>query len=271
VKITIVGMGTIGSKLAIYLLSKGIEVCCITTRMPDEVKERLWSMFIKRNPETTVDKSMIQISNSYSIAIGSDLIIDASAESYEVKESVYSSINQNVSGSTVIATTTSSLSIEKLSLVARPSVLMGLHFFNPPDKMKLVEVTYSKENKRIVDSLLDVLQQLLVDKQFIVMPMVQGYICNRILFVYLNASFNYHLATDISFSDIDTAMELGTNVPMGPFKLSDYIGNDITLSILDQFYKELNEDQYKPSPLIEEVVGSGKLGRKVMRGFYEYE
>jgi 3-hydroxyacyl-CoA dehydrogenase len=75
---------------------------------------------IKRNPETTVDKSMIQVSNSYSIAIGSDLIIDASAESYEVKESVYCSINENVSGNTVIATTTSSLNIEKLSTVARP-------------------------------------------------------------------------------------------------------------------------------------------------------
>lgn len=270
-KMSIIGIGTIGSKLAIYLMSMGIQVCCITTKDSNVVKERLWNLIKKRNLDLAFDKEVIQVSNNYSIAHGSDLIIDATAENYDIKETVYRRIKEQVEGKPMIATTTSSLNIEKLSDMAKPLKLMGLHFFNPPDKMKLVEVSYQEESKDIAELIVSKLKNLCTDKQFIIMPLVQGYICNRILFVYLNAAFNYHLSTGISFSDIDMAMEMGTNVPMGPFRLSDYIGNDISLSILEQFYSELEDEQYRPSLLIKQIVSNGKLGRKVKEGFYKYE
>ena len=136
--------------------------------------------------------------------------------------------------------------------------------------MRLLEINLPAKPTIDIDGFVHNIQQIMNDKEFVFIPRIQGYICNRLLFIYINAAFNYHQSTGISISDIDKAMELGTNVPMGPFRLSDYIGNDVTLSILEQFHKELGDETYKPADLIVKMVNEGSLGRKVGKGFYTY-
>ena len=258
-QIAVVGLGTIGAKLLSYLTIKGANTIGLTTGKVHEKRALILNHLTKSVSNIDTEKHRFVVVNDFAQLANADLVIDATPEDYSIKQNTYSCIISVVKPSCVIASTSSSLNLQKLNSYCSPNKLFGLHFFNPPDKMKLVEISIPQSDEHI-DVAIDVLRQIINDKEIILMPCIQGYICNRLLFIYLNAAFNYHQQSGILIPDIDKAMELGTNMPMGPFRLSDYIGNDVTLSILETFFNELDDPSYKPSSVIQEVVQRGLLG-----------
>lgn len=270
-KMSVIGLGTIGSKLIVYLLGKGVSITAYTRSDVKSKSESICSFLKRKFPEDADNLiSKLLITNDINMLRNINIIFDATYEDYDVKEKLYGQLKEILDKDSIIATTTSSLDLNKLEKFSNPLTLIGFHVFNPPDKMRLVEINLPANPTIDIDGFVHNIQQIMDDKEFVFIPRIQGYICNRLLFIYINAAFNYHQATGISISDIDKAMELGTNVPMGPFRLSDYIGNDVTLSILEQFHKELGDEAYKPSNLIVKMVNEGSLGRKVGKGFYAY-
>jgi len=270
-QISVIGLGTIGTKLIVYLLNKGVSIVAYTRNDTKSKHDSVYSILMKKHPDDADKLSRkLLITNDIKEVKSSKIVLDATCEDYNVKEKLYCQLNEILDKDSIIATTTSSLNLNILQAFSNPLTLVGFHVFNPPDKMRLVEISMPTESTERTDVFVTRIRQIMDDKEFIFLPRIQGYICNRLLFIYLNASFNYHLSTGISIGDIDKAMELGTNVPMGPFRLSDYIGNDVTLSILGQFHRELGDDMYKPSSLITKIVKEGLYGRKSGRGFYVY-
>ena len=197
------------------------------------------------------------------------IIIDAMIENYDVKKEVYKSLATLCPGC-IIASTTSSLDLQKLATYYDPKIFLGLHFFNPPTKMKLIELSYLPETTVQTKEIINKLLRRFDDKQVIEMPVLQGYIVNRLLFLYINAAFRMIEKYSVNYCTVDNAMKFGANMPMGPCELSDYIGNDITLDILNQFYNAFNDEAYAPSSIIVAKVKAGELGRKTKNGFYRY-
>ena len=198
------------------------------------------------------------------------LVLDCSPEEYAVKEKVYSSLRSAMGSEAALASITSSLSLIKLSEMFFPDRLLGLHFFNPPTKMKLVELAFLPGTAEAVKKAVFEFMKLLQDKKVVEVPPIQGYIVNRLLFAYLNYAIEYAQDTKVDIKEIDSAMRYGVNFPMGPFELCDYIGNDIVLEILTELYSSLEDIRYKPSAWLIELVKEGKLGKKAQRGFYLY-
>ena len=268
---SVIGLGTIGSKLIVYLLVKGVSITAYTRSDVKSKHAYIYSILTKKYPENADNLiGKLLITNDINTLKDINIIFDATYEDYYVKEKLYGLLKEILDKDSIIATTTSSLDLIKLENFCNPLTLIGFHVFNPPDKMRLLEINLPAKPTIDIDGFVHNIQQIMNDREFVFIPRIQGYICNRLLFIYINAAFNYHQSTGISISDIDKAMELGTNVPMGPFRLSDYIGNDVTLSILEQFHKELGDETYKPADLIVKMVNEGSLGRKVGKGFYTY-
>lgn len=275
-KIGIVGLGTIGIKLVEYLAEKGFDVVAFNWRNIEE-KERIYRANLDK--KVKYEKiglnalepmlSRVKFAGDLTELAEVELIIDSSAEEYAIKKAIYASIAALGRGH-IIATTTSSLSLERLSEYYSPEKLVGLHFFNPPTKMKLVELAFLPTNSPEAQKTVYRMLQKLDDKKIIELPPIQGYIVNRLLFLYMNAAFCLMDQYGLDCVTVDDAMKAGTNMPMGPCELSDYVGNDITLDILKQFYEAFDEEPYKPSSLIVAKVEAGELGRKTKKGFYPY-
>jgi len=197
------------------------------------------------------------------------IVIDASAERYDIKKDIYSHLMQ-FEARPVLACTTSSLDLKKLGSFYEPRLFVGMHFFNPPTKMKLIELAFLPETDINVKQTIYQFLKNMDDKKVIEVPPIQGYIVNRLLFQYMNASFKMMERYNLDCETVDEAMKGGTNMPMGPCELSDYVGNDITLDILSEFYATFGEEEYSPSKLLVQKVDSRELGRKTKKGFYNY-
>ncbi len=270
-KIGIIGLGTIGSKLTAYLAFLNIQVTAYCRRNKDAHNHTLEDLLLKRYAGIKDEiNDRISVTDDLRDLKELPLIIDATSESYDNKRQLYSDLIQLCSPNTILACTTSSLDLNLLANYYRPGSFVGFHVFNPPDKMQLIEISVGENVSPACKAVINDLKQLLIDKVIVELPIIQGYVVNRLLFIYLNAAYNFHLSTGISFDKIDVCMKYGTNVPMGPFTLSDYIGNDICLEIIEQMYQTLKLPEYKPSQLIIDYVNQGKLGRKTHSGFYEY-
>jgi 3-hydroxybutyryl-CoA dehydrogenase len=269
-QVGVLGLGTIGSKLAVYLASLGLEITAFCHRETDAHRQALASIASRRYKGDTGIVERLILTDKLENLQALPLIIDATHESYETKQEIYNELHSICQPGTILASTTSSLDLHKLAGYYRADSFFGFHVFNPPDKMQLIELAYDEAVSLLCRKAIEDLKALLPEKVIIELPIIQGYVTNRLLFLYLNAAYNYHLETGIDFGKIDQCMKYGTNVPMGPFLLSDYIGTDICLEILEQFYSALQRPEYKPSPLLLETVAIGKLGRKSGRGFYDY-
>ena len=191
-------------------------------------------------------------------------------EDENTKSNFFKKIEENCDRKTIIATNTSSISINRLaSSLQYPERFLGVHFMNPPQIIKLVEIiNHNALDKRVLKEItqyLDVMDMISIecnDKP--------GFIVNRVLLPMINeAIYCYENGTSDAKS-IDTALKVGANHPMGPLELADFIGLDTCLSILRILQKDFNDAKYKPCPLLEEYVQCGKLGRKTKEGFYKY-
>lgn len=198
-----------------------------------------------------------------------DIAVEAATENLDIKLRIFRELDAATPKDAILASNTSSISITKIaSVTARPSLVVGVHFMNPPPLMKLVELIRglqtSDETYATVKTWVEGM-----GKTTATAPDSAGFIVNRILMPMLNEAF-FLLQEGAKREDIDTGMLLGTNHPMGPLQLADLIGLDTTLSILKVLHSELGEDKYRPCPLLIKYVEAGWLGRKTKRGFYSY-
>lgn len=198
------------------------------------------------------------------------LVIEAVTENFELKQKLLKEICSKVNLDCLIATNTSSISITQLAAAtSRPDKVIGLHFMNPVTVMQLVEVirglVTSQQTFEIVQTLVANL-----NKTMVVANDYPGFIVNRILMPMINEAV-YTLSEGVAtVEDIDTAMKLGTNHPMGPLALADLIGLDTCLSIMQVLHSGFSDSKYRPSPLLVNYVNAGWLGRKTGKGFYSY-
>ncbi|KAL2523568.1 3-hydroxyacyl-CoA dehydrogenase family protein [Abeliophyllum distichum] len=199
-----------------------------------------------------------------------DIVIEAIVEFEDVKKKLFAHLDKTVKGSAILASNTSSISITRLaSATSRSSQVIGMHFMNPPPIMKLVEIVRGADTSDDTFNTTKCLAERF-GKTIICSQDFSGFIVNRILMPMINEAFHALYTGVATKEDIDTGMKLGTNHPMGPLELADFIGLDVCLSIMKVLHAGLGDSKYAPCPLLVQYVDAGRLGRKRGIGVYNY-
>ncbi|OVE80431.1 3-hydroxybutyryl-CoA dehydrogenase [bacterium J17] len=277
----VIGAGQMGAGIAQVIASKGINV-----KLYDNSSEALKKGLtgIDKRLGRLVDKEKIseEQKSSALALLGSatkleeisdvDLVVEAIIENTEIKLELFKQLDQICNEKTILATNTSSISITKIAgATNRPEKVIGQHYMNPVPIMKLVEVIRglqtSDETYETSIGFIETLGKTAVTANHD----YPGFIVNRILIPMLNEAVFVLMEGTATVEEIDTAMKLGTNQPMGPLELADFVGIDTCLAIAEIFHKELGEDKYRPCPLLVKYVEAGWYGRKTGRGFYVYD
>jgi len=276
-KVGVIGAGTMGSGIAqAFAMTDGYEVylCDIKQEFADGGKAK-----ILKNLNFLVSKEKITQEKADEIAAkiktglkdictDANLIIEVAPENMDIKKTTFKELQEIVPADCIFASNTSSLSITEMGAgLDRP--LVGMHFFNPADRMKLIEVIAGANTPA---DLVEKIKEISVEigKTPVEVNEAAGFVVNRILIPMINEAINVYAAGVASVEDIDTAMKLGANHPMGPLALGDYIGLDIVLAIMEVIYNETGDSKYAPSVLLRKMVRAGKLGKKTGIGFYDY-
>ena len=214
--------------------------------------------------------SRIHTTTELSAHAQAQLVVEAATERVELKNKIFEQLSACTPDHVILASNTSSISITSIaSHTNRPERVMGMHFMNPVPVMKLVELIRglgtSEETYKAVEAVAQKMGKTTVEGRD--MP---GFIVNRILMPYINEAVQALYEGIGTVEDIDTAMKLGTNVPMGPLTLADFIGLDTCLAIMEVLHDGFKDSKYRPSPLLRKYVEAGWLGKKTKRGFYTY-
>ena len=200
---------------------------------------------------------------------GVDLVIEAAPERIDLKLALMADIDRCAPGHTIVATNTSALSITEMAGASKnPSRVAGMHFFNPVHKMKLIEIVQALESAPLTLQVIEDVSKRM-GKETVLVRESPGFITSRINASIGNEAFYMLMEGVASPRDIDKALKLGLNHPMGPFELVDLVGLDTRLSILEYLHRSMGE-KYRPCPLLAQYVKAGRLGRKVGRGVYDY-
>lgn len=219
------------------------------------------------------DQAMANLStvDQFSELQNCDLIIEAVSENFELKKKIWKELDLSVKKSAIFASNTSSISITELaSSTQRPSHFAGMHFMNPVPVMKLVEGIKAIQTSPEVFSIIRKTAEKM-GKIFVEVRDIPGFAVNRILMPMINEAVFALYEGIATAEDIDTSMKLGTNQPMGPLTLADFIGLDTCLSIMEVLHDGFGDSKYRPCPLLKQYVAAGWLGRKSGQGFYKYE
>ncbi|KAJ2474630.1 hypothetical protein IWW56_005786 [Coemansia sp. RSA 2131] len=215
-------------------------------------------------------KSRITTATSISQMASADFVIEAVSENADLKRKIFAELSNQLPPSTILATNTSSISITKIASAAKqPENVIGMHFMNPVPVMKLVEIIPGLQTSENTLSTTLVLAQKM-GKTTTMSQDVPGFIANRLLMPYINEAVIALQEGIATKEDIDTTMKLGTNNPMGPLTLADFIGLDTCLAIMKVLHTELGDTKYRPAVLLQKYVDAGWLGVKSGRGIYDY-
>jgi 3-hydroxybutyryl-CoA dehydrogenase len=279
-KVAVIGAGTMGAGIAQTCAAAGFQVTMrdIEQRFVDAGFRRIREPLGKRvekgkMTQAEVDAILSKVRGAVDLkeaVAGAQVVIEAIFEKMEIKKELYGELDRLCPPEVVFASNTSSLSItEMANTTKRADRVVGMHFFNPAPVMKLVEVIRGSETS---DETVRLIQDLCVKlgKEAVEVKESPGFVVNRLLVPMMNEAFNLLQEGVASAEDIDKAMKLGTNMPMGPFELADYTGLDIGLDVMDVLFRETGDPKFRPSPLLRKYVRAGRVGRKAGRGVYEY-
>ena len=278
-KIFVLGAGTMGSGIVQAFAQKGYEV--IVRDIKDElvqsgivrINNGLSKLVSKgKMTEETKEDILSRISGTtdMNLAADCDLVVEAAIENMKIKKEIFAELDKICKPETILASNTSSLSItEVASATNRPEKVIGMHFFNPATIMKLVEVIKGMATSQ---ETFDKVKELsfAIGKEPVEVAEAPGFVVNRILIPMINEAVGIFAEGVASVEDIDTAMKLGANHPMGPLALGDLIGLDVCLAIMDVLYNETGDTKYRAHSLLRKYVRAGWLGRKSGKGFYDY-
>ena len=277
-KVGVIGAGTMGQGIAkAFAQTEGYEValCDIKQEWAEGGKDKIVKGYAKlvekgKMTQEQADAIVSKITPGLkeNLCADCDLIVEAAFENMEVKQTTFKELDAICKESCVFASNTSSLSITEIGNgVNRPVV--GMHFFNPADRMKLVEVIAGVNTPaETVDCIKKISAE--IGKTAVQVNEAAGFVVNRILIPMINEAAFIKMEGVSDIEGIDAAMKLGANHPMGPLELGDFIGLDICLAIMDVLYKETGDSKYRACPLIRKMVRGGNLGVKSGKGFYVY-
>ena len=278
-KVAVIGAGLMGCGIAqacaqaehdvinVDLSEKAIEKAKGTLKKLFEAKVEKGKISLEQMNEVL---SRIEYSSKFEDVKGCEIIIEAVPENIQIKKDVFSKLDQVADENTILISNTSGLSISEIAASTnRPNKVMGVHFFYPAPVMKLVELirgiatdnnTYETVRNFAID----------IGKQIVDAPEYPGFIVNRVLVPMQNEAA-FLVMEGCKPEDVDKAMKLGANFPMGPLELTDFVGIDVMLATMNGLYNGFKDSKYRPCPLLENMVKAGRLGRKTGIGFYNYE
>lgn len=278
-RIGVLGAGQMGNGIAHVFAQEGYEVVMYDI-VPEQLEKAL--VTIRQNlerqakkgavPETLVAETMGRITATQDMAdlAQSDFAVEAVTEHEPLKLDIFRNLDATVKEGAILASNTSSIPITKIAAVTgRPEKVIGMHFMNPVPVMKLVEVirghaTSDETFKVTADMVVKLGKEMAVSQDY------PGFIINRVLIPMLNEAVFALYEGIATAEDIDKGMRLGTNQPMGPLALADFIGLDTVLAIANVLYDGFKDPKYRPCPLLVKTVNAGYLGRKTGRGFFTY-
>ena len=276
-KVGVIGAGTMGQGIAKAIAQYGREValCDIKQEWAEGGKDKIakgYARLVEKGKLTQeeVDARVNAITPGLKedLCADCDLIVEAAFEDMGVKQQTFGELDKICKPECIFCSNTSSLSITEIGKnVERP--VAGMHFFNPADRMKLIEVIAGANTPaETIAKVNEISEQ--IGKTPVQVNEAAGFVVNRILIPMINEAAFIKMEGVAGIADIDTAMKLGANHPMGPLELGDYIGLDICLAIMDVLYNETGDSKYRACPLIRKMVRGGNLGVKSGKGFYVY-
>ena len=275
----VVGAGTMGSGIAQIAAEGGYQVVMrdiedkLVQKGLDGIKKNLDKAVEKgKKEQQEAEKALQRIKGTVQLEDlrDADFVIEAAVENMEVKKAIFQELDGISKEGAVIASNTSGLSITEMAAVtSKPNKVIGMHFFNPVQVMKLVEVIKGSEtDEETFKVTFDLSQKL--GKEPIAVNEAPLFVVNRILVPMINEAAFVLMEGISSAEDIDRGMKLGANHPIGPLALADLVGIDVVLFVMENLYQETGDSKYRPCPLIRKMVRAGHLGRKAGKGFYSY-
>lgn len=278
-KVVVIGGGTMGLDIAQVFARSGFQVVVrdITEEIIKNAESRLnkglEKLVSKGKMDVAAQKSIldkVRFTTDLSLAADADLVIEAAIENLEIKKQVFAQLDAICQPSTIFSSNTSSISITAMAAATkRPDKFIGIHFFNPATIMKLVEIIRgANTSDETFNTVFDLAKA--IGKEPVSVHEAPGFVVNKILVPMINEACDLVDQGISSVEDVDKAMELGANHPMGPLALGDLIGLDICLAIMDTLYNETHDSKYRASLLLRKMVRAGLLGRKTGEGFYVY-
>ena len=272
----VIGAGTMGQGIANAFATAGynVTVCDIKIEWAQNGINKIGAKLDKlvSREKITAEKAEGIKANltagEYKDLADSDLIVEAVLEKMEIKKDLFKTLDEICKEDCIFGTNTSSLSVTEIANGIKHNVI-GMHFFNPADRMKLVEVI-SGENTPVETKEAIIEYSKSLGKTPVEVAEGPGFVVNRILIPMINEACFIYQEGLASVEDIDTAMKLGANHPMGPLALGDLIGLDIVLDVMEVLYTETGDPKYRPCTLLKKMVRAGKLGQKTKQGFYSY-
>jgi len=277
--VCIVGAGVMGWSMAEVFATAACKVilCDREVKYAEKGKAALEKSLQKRVKRGSVTPEYAEkilsnvIPSDYAVGKDAIILIEAIYENMQAKKDLFVKMEEIMNDGVIFATNTSTLSITEMAMVLKdPSRLVGMHFFNPAAVMKLVEVIGGVHtSEQIIERVMESARR--IGKVPIRVEESAGFVVNRILIPMINEAVCVLEEGVASAEDIDTAMKLGANQPMGPLALGDLIGLDVVLASMEVLFHETGDSKYRPNPVLRKMVRAGKLGRKSGEGFFKYE
>ena len=278
-KIVVIGGGTMGLDIAQVFAKKGYDVVVrdINDQIIQASEARLNKSLDKLVAKGKLDEAgkaaitgKMTFTTDLNLAADADLVVEAAVENLEIKKSIFGELDKICKPETILASNTSSISITAIAAATqRADRFIGMHFFNPATVMKLVEVIRGANTSEETFKTVYALAQE-IGKEPVEVAEAPGFVVIKILIPMINEAADLVYTGVATAEDVDKAMQLGANHPMGPLHLGDLVGLDVCLAIMDTIYNETHDSKYRASLLMRKLVRAGHLGRKTGKGFFDY-